>query len=336
MTYSASAGKWYSISVPPRVPNGRPGQAPLLRAVVGHAEPIDADELRRRADGEPADLVGRREIALEQRRRQLQHAGDVVEAVARLVGRQQLGDLDVEVRAGRGPRCDTRRGSNDGTARCGPGSGWRRPSASSSFSSQPTSASRASVAGRGSPTGGIMPARSLRITSSHSAGCAATSLERQRLQAQVGRPLDVVVAARAIAGDGGLVLADERPRATARSRRARRRRRPGVRQCWPSRSSVDYSQVTRPERGCAMPISRGNRTILALAVGGLTAAAVAQDNAAVPISATASHARRDDGGGLCRQELEGAAHVVGPPELRGRVEHRRLARSADGAAARPS
>ena len=35
-----------------------------------------------------------------------------------------------------------------------------------------------------------------------------------------------------------------------------------------------------------MPISRGNRTILALAVGGLTAAAVAQDNAAVPISAT--------------------------------------------------
>ena len=35
-----------------------------------------------------------------------------------------------------------------------------------------------------------------------------------------------------------------------------------------------------------MPISRGNRTILALVVGGLTAAAVAQDNAAVPISAT--------------------------------------------------
>ena len=150
------------------------GQAPLLRAVVGHAEPIDVHELRRRADREPADLVGRREVALEQRRRQLQHAGDVVEAVARLVGRQQLGDLDVEVEqvADRvavlgAVQAVERLGA--ARVRVGGGRGVElalEPAAS---------ASRASVAGRGSPTGGIMPARSLRTTASHSAGCAATS-----------------------------------------------------------------------------------------------------------------------------------------------------------------
>ena len=37
-----------------------------------------------------------------------------------------------------------------------------------------------------------------------------------------------------------------------------------------------------------MPISLGNRTILALAVGGLTAAAVAQQNAPAPVSALRS------------------------------------------------
>ena len=83
-----------------------------------------------------------------------------------------------------------------------------------------------------------------------------------------------------------------------------------------------------------MPISLGNRTILALAVGGLTAAAVAQENAAAPVSALRRVPGRDDGRGLCRQELEGAAHLVGPPELRGRLEHRRLPRRAGDSAAR--
>ena len=37
------------------------------------------------------------EILLEQRRRDAQHAGDVVEPVALVVGRQQIGDVDLQV-----------------------------------------------------------------------------------------------------------------------------------------------------------------------------------------------------------------------------------------------
>ncbi len=84
-----------------------------------------------------------------------------------------------------------------------------------------------------------------------------------------------------------------------------------------------------------MSISLGNRTILALAVAGLTVAAVAQDNPSVSVSAHAPRAGRDDGRGLCRQELEAAAHLVGPPELRRRLEHRRLPRRAGDSAANP-
>ncbi len=53
------------------------------------------DERRSRADSEAADLVGRTQISLEQRRRQLQHAADVVESVARVVTGQQARDVDV-------------------------------------------------------------------------------------------------------------------------------------------------------------------------------------------------------------------------------------------------
>jgi hypothetical protein len=67
-----------------------------LRAVVGDAIGIDRDDRRRRADGQAADLVGRGEIALEQRRRQLEHTGDVVEAVARIVAGQQARHVDVD------------------------------------------------------------------------------------------------------------------------------------------------------------------------------------------------------------------------------------------------
>ncbi len=55
----------------------------------------------------------------------------------------------------------------------------------------------------------------------------------------------------------------------------------------------------------------------------------------MPVSALRSRAGRDDGRGLCRQELESAAHLVGPPELRGRLEHGRLPRRAGESAARP-
>ena len=48
------------------------------------------------ADRQGADLLGRRQIALLQRRRDAQHVGDIVEAVRRIVGRQQRRDVDVE------------------------------------------------------------------------------------------------------------------------------------------------------------------------------------------------------------------------------------------------
>ena len=111
-----------------------------------------------------------------------------------------------------------------------------------------------------------------------------------------------------------------------------------ARQCWPSRSSVDYSQVEHvAERGCAMPISRRKQDdSRASRWSGSDGSRRRSGQRCAPVSATASRPRRDDGRGLCRQELEGAAHLVGPPELRGRVEHRRLPRRADDSAARPS
>ena len=48
------------------------------------------------ANREPADLAGRRQIRLHQRRRHRQGAGDVVEAVRRIVGRQKLRRVDIE------------------------------------------------------------------------------------------------------------------------------------------------------------------------------------------------------------------------------------------------
>ena len=69
----------------------------LLRVVGRHAVRLSRTTSRVGADGQAADLARRREVLLEQRRRDAQHARDVVEAVALVVGRQQLGDVDVEI-----------------------------------------------------------------------------------------------------------------------------------------------------------------------------------------------------------------------------------------------
>jgi hypothetical protein len=50
------------------------------------------------ADRQAADRARGADVLLEQRRRDLEHAGDVVEAVALVVGRQQFGDVDVEMK----------------------------------------------------------------------------------------------------------------------------------------------------------------------------------------------------------------------------------------------
>ena len=190
------------------------------------------DERRRRADREPADLVRGREIALEQRRRQLQHAGDVVEAVARVVGRQELATRRRRGRAGREPRCGTRRGSGGGTARCGRDSG-AAAAAAVELALEPGRRARARSAGsgRGSPAGGIMPARSLRTTFSHSCACAATSASgsdfRLRSAVRSTSSWQLVTVTR----DGRAVLLDElrvAGRLAAREQQPRRRPRDKV------------------------------------------------------------------------------------------------------------
>ena len=68
----------------------------LLRIVRGHAigEPHD---LGVGADGQAAHTPGGGQVLFEQRRRDAQHAGDVVEAVALVIGRQQVHDVDLQV-----------------------------------------------------------------------------------------------------------------------------------------------------------------------------------------------------------------------------------------------
>ena len=44
---------------------------------------------RRRAEGQPRDLLSRREVAIHQRRRNRQRARDIVESTAHIIGRQQ-------------------------------------------------------------------------------------------------------------------------------------------------------------------------------------------------------------------------------------------------------
>ena len=84
-----------------RRPAARPeqlsGQAIVLREIVGDAEIVDGRKRRRCPDGRAADLLRRRQIPLHQRRRELQHARDVVEAVARVVGRKKGRDVDAEI-----------------------------------------------------------------------------------------------------------------------------------------------------------------------------------------------------------------------------------------------
>ena len=75
--------------------NRKPLEMTLLREVGGHPDRFTAGRSARTADREPADLLGSRDIAIEQRRRQVADR-HVVEAVAGIVGRQERAHVDVE------------------------------------------------------------------------------------------------------------------------------------------------------------------------------------------------------------------------------------------------
>ena len=70
--------------------------AVLLLHVVGDAIDDRVDRGRRAADRHAADRPRRRQIALHERLRHPEHAGDVVEAVAGVVGLQEVVDVDVQ------------------------------------------------------------------------------------------------------------------------------------------------------------------------------------------------------------------------------------------------
>ena len=68
----------------------------ILREVLPNAVGVAAGRHARVADRQRADLLGRRQVALLQRRRHAEHVGDIVEAVGRIVGRQQRRDVHVD------------------------------------------------------------------------------------------------------------------------------------------------------------------------------------------------------------------------------------------------
>ena len=80
----------------PRAERQLLAHAAFLPLRVGNGVGLDGGPDRGVAEGEPADLLGRDHVAVEQDRGDRQHVGDVVEPVAGLVGRQQLPLVDLQ------------------------------------------------------------------------------------------------------------------------------------------------------------------------------------------------------------------------------------------------
>ena len=176
---------------------------------------------------EPRDLARRREVALEEGRRDREHRRHVVEAVlVGVVGGQEGRDVDPRPRAGRAPRCGTRPGSGGGTSRCGPPRGRGRRPRSSPVSRYATRACASPRSGRGRPGGGIAPTRSLRMTCSQIAASPATSRQVRRVEGEPRRAQPLVVADDAVAIERRPVRRGVRGRLGAGGRRWRRAARP--------------------------------------------------------------------------------------------------------------
>ena len=131
---------------------------------------------RRISDRQTADLSRCGQILFQQRRRKLQNVRNIVEAVAFVVGGQEIGDIDVQGQqipnriavfgaiqamdgrpAGIGFRCSRRDREK--------------------FPAMRSNLWTSSLAGRGRPVGGIIPPRSLRITFSQVSALLADVVE---------------------------------------------------------------------------------------------------------------------------------------------------------------
>jgi hypothetical protein len=129
----------------------------------------DRRELRV-AERQRGDALGRREVALEQYRRDAEHVGVVVEAAGGIVGRQHGARVDVQIeqianRVGVLAAVETMRQRRPG---------WARPARRdrAAFEERDERGLRRGRR-RGTPGGGIIPPRTLRITFSHTSACAA-------------------------------------------------------------------------------------------------------------------------------------------------------------------
>ena len=138
---------------------------------------------RRVADRQAADLRRRRDVGLHQRRRDAEHAGDVVEALRSSRRRAAASRRRSAGRADRGRRWRTRsRFSRCSTRRARIGRRGRRAIDRGLDRARPgRRASRGP--GRGAPAGGIMPVRSLRTTFSHTCGVRARPARRRARRA---------------------------------------------------------------------------------------------------------------------------------------------------------
>ena len=177
-------------------------------------------DLRRRqrpiADGQAADLHRRGDVALNQRRRHAQRLRDVVEALARAIGRQQRAHVDVERRAGRESRWRTRCDSADAapaSSRLAPATSTARSRrVSSSVAKRRARRARARRAARRHHAGADLPDDLLPRL-----GVGADARDVQRVERQAASLRALVVA-------GDAVLLEER----RFRRRWRRRRRPAA------------------------------------------------------------------------------------------------------------
>ena len=186
--------------MPPRVPSGSPSMWSAWARSGGTRYTGARRRDGRIADREAGDLARCRQVLLEQRRRDLQDVGDVVEPVRLIVGRQEARWRRCRARADRGRRWRIRSGSG-GAAATGPGWVSRAPRDRSWFRGTRRATRWSAWSGRGAPSGGIIPPRSLRTTFSQVSAPSGTRSRSHLVERQTGGLDPLVVAGDAVTSD---------------------------------------------------------------------------------------------------------------------------------------
>ena len=201
-SYSPSRGSVGSTAVPPTVPSGSPSMCLSCDASC-RTRYIEAAGDVPIADREVADPSGGLQIPLEQHRRDAQEIGVVVEAVPRIVGREQRGDVDFQRQqiAHRVPVL----GAVQPVQHRPAGIRLRRGGAVELRLEPAAQRAAAAASGRGAPCGGIMPPRSLRTAFSQTSAWSPTCARLIFSNETPARLEPIVVARDAVLGDLGLM-----------------------------------------------------------------------------------------------------------------------------------